>query len=114
RVIDLTDKDLFDYPWIYMIEPGLLQLEDDEIPVLRKYLMNGGFLMVDDFWGVPQWANFEREMKRVFPEKKFTELTTDHPIFNQVFDLRRPKEKLQVPNAQLSRRAEVENVTWEV
>lgn len=113
RVIDLTDKELFDYPWIYMVEPGLMHLEDDEIAILRKYLLNGGFLMADDFWGEPQWANFEREMRRVFPEKKFTELETTHPIFNQIFDLRRAKANLQVPNVQIGRRSQQNNITWE-
>jgi hypothetical protein len=113
RIIDLTDKDLFDYPFIYMVEPGLLSLEDDEVPVLRKYLLNGGFLMADDFWGTPQWANFEREMKRVFPERSFSDLETNHPLFSIVFPLARPTEKLQVPNVRIGRRAEETGVTWE-
>jgi hypothetical protein len=114
RVIDITDKELFDYPWIYIVEPGLMRLEDDEIPILRKYLLNGGFLMADDFWGTPQWENFEREIRRVLPEKRFTDLQTDHPIFNQIFDLRRPKPNLQVPNVRIGRRAESTGVTWEL
>jgi hypothetical protein len=113
RIIDITDKELFDYPWIYMVEPGMLSLEDDEIPVLRKYLLNGGFMMVDDFWGPIQWSNFESEMKKVFPEKTFTDLETDHAIFRSVFDLTRPKEQLQVPNVRIGRQAEQTDVTWE-
>src|SRR5436190_14407831 len=98
RVIDLTDKELFSYPWIYIVEPGLMSLEEDEVPILRKYLLNGGFLMVDDFWGRPQWANFEREMKRVFPDRKFTDLEMDHPIFHSVIDLKVSRNELQIPN----------------
>src|SRR5438552_2091306 len=49
RVLDLTDKDLFNYPWIYMVEPGSLLLKDDEVPILREYLLNGGVLMSNDF-----------------------------------------------------------------
>jgi hypothetical protein len=113
RVIDLTDRDLFNYPWIYMIEPGLLRLEDAEVTVLRKYLLNGGLLMVDDFWGTPQWANFEREMKRVFPDRSWQELDLSHPIFHSVYDLKGPLEKLQVPNARIGRQADVTGVTWE-
>jgi hypothetical protein len=48
RILRLTDKDLFDYPFIYIVEPGALLLQDEEIPILRKYLLNGGFLMADD------------------------------------------------------------------
>ncbi len=114
RVIDITDPELFSYPWIYMVEPGLMILEDEEVTILRKYLLNGGFLMADDFWGRPQWGNFEREMKRVFPERKWQELEMDHPIFHTVYDLKVPKEKLQVPNVLIGRRADRTGVTWEV
>jgi len=50
RYLRLTDKELTDYPFIYMVEPGTLYLDDDEVVALRKYLLNGGFLWVDDFW----------------------------------------------------------------
>jgi hypothetical protein len=113
RVIDLTDKELADYPWIYIVEPGLMVLEDDEVVALRKYLLNGGFLMVDDFWGTPQWENFAREIKRVFPEREFTDLPLDHPIFHSVFSLEGPKEKLQVPNILIGKRSQYTGVTWE-
>jgi hypothetical protein len=113
RVIDLTDRALFDYPWIYMVEPGLMRLEEAEVAILRQYLLNGGFLMADDFWGTPQWANFEREMKRVFPERKWTELEMSHRIFHMVYDLNVPKEELQVPNVRIGRRAETTGITWE-
>lgn len=113
RVIDLTDPELFNYPWIYMVEPGLMVLEDDEVPILRNYLLNGGFMMADDFWGEPQWANFERQMKRVFPERTFAELPMEHPVFHGVFELAGPKEKLQVPNVVIGRRSESTGVTWE-
>jgi hypothetical protein len=51
KILDLTDPELFDYPFIYMIEPGSIWFSDEERTALRKYLENGGFLMVDDFWG---------------------------------------------------------------
>ena len=71
RVIRLTDPDLCNYPWIYMVEPGALLLRDEEVPILRKYLLNGGVLMADDFWGEWQWKGFARQIKRVFPEREF-------------------------------------------
>jgi len=51
RVLGLADPALFDYPWIYMVEPGSLLLRDEEVPILRRYLLNGGVLMADDFGG---------------------------------------------------------------
>src|SRR5262249_284016 len=94
RVLRLTDPALFDYPWIFMTETGGLLLKDDEVPILKSYLLNGGFLMVDDFWGELQWANFHRQMKRVFPDREFEELPMDHPIFHCVFDIRGSKNEL--------------------
>jgi hypothetical protein len=100
RVLRLTDPALYDYPWIYMVEPGGLELKNEEIPILRKYLLNGGALMADDFWGQKQWDNFEHNIKRVLPERQFVELPMSHPIFHCVFDLNVPKNKLQTPNIQ--------------
>jgi hypothetical protein len=96
----LTDDALFDYPFVYMLEVASLHFTDEEIVALRKYLLNGGFLMVDDFWGVPAWRNFEQELKRVFPDKETVDLTIEHPIFHCVFDL---KEKPQIPGIDTAR-----------
>ncbi len=98
RELKLTDPALFDYPFIYMVEPGRLLLRDEEVPILRKYLKNGGVLWVDDFWGQKQWDNMEHEIKRALPEGEFVELPMTHPVFHCVFDLNVPKNKLQTPN----------------
>jgi hypothetical protein len=100
RFLRLNNKDLYNYPWIYVVEPGHLLLNDEEVKILRDYLTNGGFLMADDFWGESQWENFYSQMKRVFPEpeREFVELPMDHPVFHTVFDIQVPKQKLQTPN----------------
>ena len=95
RVIELTDDALFDYPLIYLIEPGDMYLEEDEVLALRKYCQNGGFLWVDDFWGEAEWDNFYENIKRVFPDREPEELPLAHPIFHCVYDL---KVKPQVPS----------------
>lgn len=94
-IIDLTDPTLFDYPFIYMCEPGDIVFSDDEASALRKYLLNGGFLMADDFWGYNDWDTFAEAMKGVFPERTPTELSIDHPVFHTVYDL---NKKPQIPN----------------
>jgi len=91
----LTDPRIFDYPFIYMIEPGSLYLSDEEIAALRQYLSNGGFLMVDDFWGEAEWEGFYEYFSQVFPEKQLQELDVTHPIFNTPFAIKR---KPQIPN----------------
>jgi hypothetical protein len=92
--MELTNPELFNYPFIYIVEPGSLVFREEEIKNLRRYLLNGGFLMIDDFWGRAQWYNIYGQMKRVFPEREPIELTLDHPIFHCVFEL---KEKPQIP-----------------
>ncbi|OHB73231.1 MAG: transmembrane prediction [Planctomycetes bacterium RBG_16_55_9] len=94
-VLELTDPKLFDYPFIYIVEPGRLVFSEEEVKQLRRYLLNGGFLMVDDFWGEAEWDNFYYQIKRVFPEREPHELPLSHPIFHAVFDL---KEKPQIPS----------------
>jgi hypothetical protein len=95
RTLDLTNPELFHYPFIYMAEPGRLQLDEEEVKALRRYLLNGGFMMVDDFWGEAEYANFYDEIKRVFPEREPVDLPLEHPIFQCVFPL---KEKPQLPS----------------
>ena len=118
RFLRLGHKDLSNYPWIYMVEPGRLSLNDAEIKILRDYLLNGGFLMADDFWGDEQWENFARELKKVFPEREFTELPIEHPVFHTVFDINVPKQQLQTPNVRqaiwsLNPKSRYFGITWE-
>ncbi len=99
RVLHLKDPALRDYPWIYMVKPGGMELRDEEVPILRKYLLNGGVLMADDFWGDSEWNNFESQIKRVLPDCGWVELPMEHPVFHCVFDLKGPdKNTLQVPS----------------
>ncbi len=94
-ILELTDERLFDYPWIYIIEPGDMVLTEEEVNCLRRYLTNGGFLMVDDFWGRREWDNFYTQIKRVFPEREPVELPLEHEIFQGVYKL---SKKPQVPS----------------
>jgi hypothetical protein len=109
-VLELTDERLFDYPFIYIVEPGDLAFSDEEVKALRKYLLNGGFLMVDDFWGEDEWYNFYYEIKRVFPEREPTEIPYEHEIFHCVFEL---KERPQIPSIGHAIGGRGYGVTWE-
>lgn len=110
KILRLTDPELFNYPFIYMVEPGDMSLSEDEVEALRRYLLNGGFLMVDDFWGEMEWENFRHEFKRVFPDRELRELEASHPIFSAVFDL---KEKPQIPSINAALRGRPYGITWE-
>src|SRR5579884_2035260 len=69
RHLRLTDDRLFDYPWIYATQTGWWGLTDAETARLREYLLRGGFLVVDDFWGAEQWRLFRGTMDRVLPDQ---------------------------------------------
>lgn len=113
RVLSLKDPELADYPFTYVVEPGAMQLEEAEVAGLRRYLLNGGFLMADDFWGPREWENFEREMARVLPGTSFVELPMEHPLFHTVFDLGKSKNALQTPNYRTGEYSQYNGVTWE-
>jgi hypothetical protein len=110
KVLELTDKELFDYPFIYIVEPGRLTFTEEETSILARYLLSGGFLMCDDFWGDREWSNFSTELKKVFPDREPIDLPLSHPIFHCVFDL---KEKPQVPGLPQGVRSEQTGVTYE-
>ena len=109
-VLELTDPKLFDYPFIYIIEPGSLVFRPEEVIALRRYLLNGGFLMVDDFWGDEEYYNFYQEIKRVFPDREPAEVPLEHEIFHCVYDL---KEKPQLPSIGQALAGRASGATWE-
>jgi hypothetical protein len=110
RFLRLTEKELARYPFIYMVEPGSLYLTDEEIVALRTYLLNGGFLWLDDFWGDSEWNNVEQVMKQVFRDRDFIELEITNPLYHCVFDI---KAKSQIPNVEVGTASEYTHVTWE-
>jgi hypothetical protein len=110
RNIRLTDPELANFPFIYIVEAGGMELSEPEVAALRKYLLNGGFLMFDDFWGDSAWENVAEQMKRVFPERDFFEIPLEHPLYHCVFDI---KSKAQVPAVDQGIDSETSGVTWE-
>jgi hypothetical protein len=88
---------LFRYPFIYIVEPGQMELTNEDAVGLREYLLRGGFLILDDFWGTYEWDNVRYQLQKVFPEYQFRQLQLDHPIFHCYFDI---EEVLQTPNFQ--------------
>ena len=81
--IKLTDKDIYQYPYLYITGHGNIRLTENEVISLRSILMNNGFLHADDNYGLD--ASFRRELKRVFPNKELVPLPNDHPIFHNYF-----------------------------
>jgi hypothetical protein len=85
----LTDDVLFQCPFIMMTEVGSASFNDAEAANLRQYLLKGGFLWADDFWGTYAWQWWEAQMRRVLPaaEYPFVELPRDHPLFHAQFQV---------------------------
>lgn len=83
-LINLSSPELFHCPFIMMTEVGALDLDDAEARGLREYLLKGGFLWADDFWGTRAWDVFESQMRKVLPSTAYpiVDLPIEHPIFH--------------------------------
>ena len=93
--VDVEDGDeVYNYPWLYAVQVGEWGLTESEAKVLRDYLLRGGFFMADDFHGTEEWAEFERRIKFVFPDRPIVEIADSDPIFHTVYDL---NDRYQVP-----------------
>jgi hypothetical protein len=79
----LTDPNLRTYPFLYMTGHGNVRFSDEEVRLLRQYLLDGGFLHVDDNYGLDE--SFRREVRRVFPDRELAELPTSHPVFQVLY-----------------------------
>src|SRR5215510_8337953 len=82
KVLEITDPNLFNHPWVFMSGAGNIILNNDEALLLRKYLLNGGFLMVDDFWGQAEWDGVMNALNQALPGRKFEDLPRTHRLFH--------------------------------
>jgi len=94
EVVSLDDDKIFDYPWVYIVEPGHWTLNDAQCRKLREYLDRGGFIMTDDFHGTEEWEVFMYSLSRVFPDRPVVEIENTDAIFHVLYDL---DERFQVP-----------------
>ena len=94
RIVDVADDTIFDYPWLYAVEVGYWSLDDHDAGRLREYLLRGGFMMLDDFHGSAEWANFVESMQRVFPDRAIVEIPDEDEVKHVLYDL---EEHIQIP-----------------
>ncbi len=112
KIIEITDPALFDYPWVFMSGAGNIVLDRDEVRALRQYLLNGGFLMIDDFWGRREWNGVYEALKEVLPDREPVDLPRTHPIFHCLYNL--PNDlSLQTPNIRAAIANRETGITWE-
>ena len=98
RHLRLTDDRLFDYPWIYATQTGWWGLSDAETARLREYLLRGGYLMVDDFWGPEQWEIFRQTMQRVLPNQPITDIAETDSVMHVLYDIQ-DKDRTFIPGS---------------
>ena len=84
QTVSPNSIDLFDYPFVHMTGHGNVFFTQEDAQNIRNYLMSGGFLHIDDNYGMDQYLR--KELIKIFPNKELTELPNDHPIFNYHFD----------------------------
>ncbi len=82
-IVEVGSSEIFNYPFVYMTGHGNVQFSSSETENLRKYLIGGGFLHIDDNYGLDKFIR--PQMKKVFPDLEFIELPINHPVYNQKF-----------------------------
>lgn len=85
-IIEVGDRSIFNYPFVHLTGHGNISFNDQEAQNLRKYLTSGGFLHIDDNYGIDPFIR--AEMQKVFPESEFIELPPSHPIFHQKYEFK--------------------------
>ncbi|NPB03567.1 MAG: DUF4159 domain-containing protein [Thermotogae bacterium] len=88
-VVKPSSFEIFNHPMLFMTGHGNVRFSEADAKNLRQYLLNGGFLYVDDDYGLDE--HFRREIKKVFPDYELVELPPDHPIFHIFYDIPLPK-----------------------
>ena len=83
KVVSPSSVDLFDYPFVHMTGHGNVYFTDDDAKNLRDYLLSGGFLHIDDNYGMDQYLR--KELIKVKKNKKLEEVSKNHPLFNKPF-----------------------------
>ena len=95
EALEILDDRIFDYPILYVVEPGFMDLTTEQAARLREYIMRGGFIFLDDFWGEYEWENVQEQFRKIVPEFEIKDLPLSHPIFHSYLDV---EEVVQVPN----------------
>jgi Domain of unknown function (DUF4159) len=87
-VVRLTDDALFRCPFTMATDVGTLEFSEDEVAKLRAYLLKGGFLWVDDFWGTGAWVRWSEQIRRVLPEYAIDDVPQGHPMLNALYAIK--------------------------
>ena len=99
KALALTDPELFEHPYLYINMKRIPLYSGNgpnfsprEAAALREYMLRGGFVMLDDFWGPEHWQDFLIELAKIFPDRVPEKLELDHPVFHSFFDIAEIKQ----------------------
>ncbi|MGH7517964.1 MAG: DUF4159 domain-containing protein [Gemmatimonadales bacterium] len=92
RVVTLADDEIWNVPYLYMTGHGNVRFSDAELATLRAWLLQGGFLHADDNYGMDE--SIRRELGRLFPDRRLTEVPLNHPVYHLVYDFPRGIPKI--------------------
>ena len=103
-IVRLTDDALYQCPYLHLEDAGTAALTNAEVLGLRAYLLKGGFVWVDDYWGTPAWRKWLSQLGRVLPPSEYPvqSVPLDHPIFRTMFEV---DQLPQIPSIQFWRRS---------
>jgi hypothetical protein len=101
-VLKATDSELFRCPFLFSSDVGTASFSAEEVENLRSYMLKGGFLWVDDFWGGAAWSHWAHQIEQILPEYPIEDLPPGHPLFSIVYQV---DEIPQIPSIQYWRQS---------
>jgi Domain of unknown function (DUF4159) len=94
QVVDAASDDIYNWPWIFVEDPGAWVLSEAEAVRIRTYLLRGGFMFFDDTHGDYEWGNMMAGVRMIFPDRQVEDLEDSDEIFHTVYDL---DDRFQIP-----------------
>jgi len=113
HAVGILDPELFHHPFIYAVEPGSMDLNEEEAARLREYLLRGGFWHLDDFWGQCQLENVLEQLHKVFPDRDPQDIPLNHDVFHTFYDVDHIAQIPNISNARRIFRGDPNARTWE-
>jgi len=94
HIVDANSDAIFNYPWVYVEDPGGWRINREQANRLHQFIERGGFIMLDDSWGDQEWSTMAEGVAMIMPGRAIEDLPNDDPIFHVVYDL---NDRVQVP-----------------
>jgi len=97
QVVDAHSDELYNWPWVYVEDPGGWRLSEPEAARLREFLLKGGFMFLDDSHGNYEWENIAEGLHMIFPDRAIEDLPDGDEIYRVFYDLNQADQRFQIP-----------------